>query len=267
MPISLPFLGRPADRSSHGRTRVCGDNGPARRHLERSAGCRSDTPPPFHKAGTAATRANLRVAPLRTWRGDSGAFTKGRSVVRMVPNRVSIVIPFPAMRNHTSDWRFMEIHTANGFTVLLDDDDANRVSNFRLNVYRTTKSPHSPYARVLWREEGKVRSVQLQRLIMNCPLEMVVDHIDGNTLDNLKSNLRIVTRAQNRRNNAVSKTSKSGVKGVYRECGGKWVAQIQVDNRKIHLGYFVEIHDAINAYNQASVEYHGKFGRLATTAD
>lgn len=89
------------------------------------------------------------------------------------------------------------------------------------------------------------------------------DHINGNTLDNRRSNLRVVTRTQNNQNVTIRKHNKSGYKGVSLEKKtGRWVAVIQANNKRIHLGTFDTPEEAYAAYCEAAKKYHGKFARF-----
>lgn len=93
---------------------------------------------------------------------------------------------------------------------------------------------------------------------------MVIDHINGDTLDNRRSNLRECTNTENCRNRADNYNNKSGYKGVfwYTHCKTpKWVANITVDRKKIHLGYFENIEDAIEARRKAEEKYFGEYIR------
>lgn len=94
--------------------------------------------------------------------------------------------------------------------------------------------------------------------------KFVVDHIDGNTLNNNISNLRKVSQAQNNLNSKISKNSISGIKGItFQRRTGKWIARIQLNKKRISLGVFENKNDAINAYNEASEKYHGDFRRTS----
>lgn len=91
-----------------------------------------------------------------------------------------------------------------------------------------------------------------------------VDHINGDRADNRLVNLRAVTRFQNARNTKLPITNTSGVMGVERHVGGtRWRARIKVNRRQIHLGYFVELSDAIAARKAAEKKYgfHANHGR------
>lgn len=106
----------------------------------------------------------------------------------------------------------------------------------------------------------------LGRAIMNAPEDMLVSYVDGNSLNNQRSNLRLATKQQVSRTHRKHKpngASTSEYKGVHwgkRE--QRWVARICVDGRNIHLGYFREEIDAALAYDNAARERFGEFTRL-----
>lgn len=101
----------------------------------------------------------------------------------------------------------------------------------------------------------------MHRLIVGAPTGMDVDHINHDTLDNRKSNLRVCSHSENLRNRTgPNRNSKSGTRGVcWYKRDSKWHAQIKVGYRRIHLGYFSNIEDARRAYAKASAEHHGAF--------
>ena len=100
----------------------------------------------------------------------------------------------------------------------------------------------------------------LHRFIVNAPNDMVVDHINHNKLDNRKENLRICTQKQNMRNQSIRKDNKSGYTGVYFvENKNKWVAQIRINGKTKHLGYYNEMKNAIKARKEAEIKYFGEY--------
>lgn len=96
----------------------------------------------------------------------------------------------------------------------------------------------------------------------DCPVGMVHDHIDGNGLNNTRENIRFVFQADNCKNKSISSRNRSGQSGVHwKEDKKKWCANITVNGRKIHLGYFSDKIKAINARKQAEVKYFGEYRR------
>ena len=103
----------------------------------------------------------------------------------------------------------------------------------------------------------------MHREILNPPDGMQTDHIDGDGLNNRRSNLRICTIRQNQQNQRLYLNKSSKYKGVCWSKGvGKWLAQIRVGNEKIYLGYYINEQDAALAYNEGAIKYFGVFARL-----
>jgi hypothetical protein len=100
--------------------------------------------------------------------------------------------------------------------------------------------------------------------IENAPrFSIEIDHIDRNTLNNRRSNLRIGNRGNNVCNVAPYKNKSSKYKGVslFREMG-KWKAEIRKNRKGIYLGLFDSEADAARAYNEKAKELHGEFAYL-----
>jgi hypothetical protein len=94
---------------------------------------------------------------------------------------------------------------------------------------------------------------------MNAPNILQVDHIDHNGLNNQKSNLRICTLAENRRNRRAR--GKSKYLGVYYD-NGYIRAVISVNGIQKRLGYFKIEETAAMAYDKAATIYHKEFANL-----
>ena len=108
----------------------------------------------------------------------------------------------------------------------------------------------------------KGKNVLLSRYIMDCPDEMDVDHKNGTTslYDNRKENLRIATTEQNSQNRALHSNNKSGVTGVnWDKQKNKWQAYITVNKKRIHLGFFNDIENAIKVRKDAEDKYFGEY--------
>lgn len=103
-------------------------------------------------------------------------------------------------------------------------------------------------------------TVRMHRIIVNCPVNFQVDHINGNGLDNRRENLRVVTDSQNTQNQRIKSSNKSGYKGVFwHKQRNKWVAQIGIENRQIYLGSFSNIEEAVLEYEKASEKLHKEY--------
>lgn len=156
-----------------------------------------------------------------------------------------------------------------GFPVIIDEEDAKRVASksWALDKYRY-KTRGKAYFRCAYYKviNNKIyRSLWLHRVILDLPSwnGLVVDHINGNTLDNRKENLRICKQNGNSKNRAINKNNSSGYKGVsWYPLTKKWKARIGVNYKRIALGYFDTPEEAYKAYCEASKKYHGEFGRI-----
>ena len=117
--------------------------------------------------------------------------------------------------------------------MLVDDTDLDIAHAYRWQLSSTG------YAHRIARIDGKRRMVSFHRLITNAPQGLEVDHINGDRLDNRRSNLRFVTRKQNSQNlHRARPESRSGIRGVRFARGGRWRAYAYVDGREINLGKF-----------------------------
>ncbi|MBT8152725.1 HNH endonuclease [Epibacterium ulvae] len=109
----------------------------------------------------------------------------------------------------------------------------------------------------------------LHRLILEAPKGVLVDHKNGDGLDNRRKNIRLVTAGDNMRNRRLNANNRSGVSGVCWDKGTrKWQAQIKVEGHMIYLGQFGELDDAIATRLAAEKEHgfhknHGRQGRNA----
>ena len=107
---------------------------------------------------------------------------------------------------------------------------------------------------------GKV--VHMHREIVSPPDGFVIDHANGNGIDNRRENIRICTISQNVQNSSRRSDNSSGFKGVGWHKNKKWRVQIMVNGRVTHVGMFSDIVDAAKAYNDAAVKCFGEFAKL-----
>lgn len=150
------------------------------------------------------------------------------------------------------------IKLTQGKTALVDDDVYEELSKYKW--FYAGRYP----ARGVTVSHKKQRNLYMHHAIMGVQKKgQEVDHIDGNGLNNQKSNLRFATHAQNGRNQRKSKVNTSGYKGVsWNKKDKKWHSQIKVNKKTIHLGSYAEKEDAYMAYCMACAKHHGEFANL-----
>jgi hypothetical protein len=141
-----------------------------------------------------------------------------------------------------------------GVEAIIDAEDAEKVGQWNWYcgtqyVQRTNHTRCSP------------STVKLHRYLMG-ETDCLVDHKNGNKLDNRKFNLRLANKSQNGANSKMTTRNRSGFKGVYfHKSTSKWQAQIRHNCKFVYLGLFDAPEKAHAAYVAASQKYHGAFGR------
>jgi hypothetical protein len=154
-----------------------------------------------------------------------------------------------------------EISLTHGLVALVDDADYDYLMQWK---WHATKAKQTYYAgRGITRGKDKVyihKVFLMHREIMKCPDDMQIDHIDGNGLNNQRSNLRICTNLQNCWN--MSKRSKiCDYKGIYLRQNGKYRAYIKANGRRVNLGTYVEQEDGARAYDIGALYFFKEFSK------
>lgn len=146
-----------------------------------------------------------------------------------------------------------------GYFAIVDEADFHSLSKFKWCSYCQGRYAGRNSKRV----NGRQVTVLMHRFLMNPQQSFEVDHINGNGLDNRRENLRLCSRSENAQNMKCHADCSSGVKGVYR-AGKKWMAVITANGKRFYLGSYPEKLEAAKAYNAASEQLHGKFGKQNT---
>lgn len=157
-----------------------------------------------------------------------------------------------------------EIKLNESFSTFVDDDMYDLLKSMKWYIL------NSKYA-ISSKEYGKIL---MHRFIMNANKNDLIDHIDGNSLNNQKCNLRKCTHSQNMKNRKSSKRSFSKYLGVslgrhkYKTKKGDirtyeyWRCCLKTDNELLFIGHFnTEVESAI-AYNEAALKHHKEFANL-----
>ena len=127
--------------------------------------------------------------------------------------------------------------------IKIDKEDIDKVKQYRWCA-RYDKTIDGYYIEA-W-ERGKNRKrLKLHRFLTDCPKTMQVDHINRNTLDNRKENLRICTQAENAQNKSMYKNNKLGEKYIYLNKDGKYIIQKRVNGKIKIIGRLKNLKDAI----------------------
>ena len=142
----------------------------------------------------------------------------------------------------------LKLKTKKGFSFFIDKEDAQEINKF------------------IWRfDHGYIRTntTYLHRMLLGFP-KGNIDHIDGNPLNNQRSNLRICTQQANLMNKRKTSIKKSSIfKGVS-WCRKRklWIAHIMKNYKSYYIGGFKKEIEAANAYNKKAIEFFAQFARL-----
>jgi len=148
------------------------------------------------------------------------------------------------------------------YAVIIDDEDYEKVSRYTWNPqeFSRTKTSFIYFVSYVRDNTNKKITFLLHRVIAGCVYKdgKTVDHINHNTMDNRKQNLRICTAQENAQNKKVY--NKTGYKGVsWQELSKKWRASIRVNNKTLFLGSFSDIEDAASIYDMCALYYFKEF--------
>lgn len=149
-----------------------------------------------------------------------------------------------------------EIPLTQGRIALVDDEDYEQLARHSWSF-----DGRGYAVRGVW-VAGRVKKVRMHRQILSAAEGVEVDHVNGNGLDNRRSNLRLCEHHQNARNVRPRQGCTSQYKGVYwHRQSGKWRARLRFGGKHISLGLYVSEQDAARAYDAAARQHFGAFAR------
>lgn len=142
-------------------------------------------------------------------------------------------------------------HLGSEYLTLWDTEDWLKYSLYALCINPQKNSLFYVTVTILGKQ------FRLHRLLISCTDNDLVDHKDGNGLNNCKYNLRLVTNAENMQNRTTkaNSNSTSGIRGVgFKSQTSQWTAQVKLDGKKKHLGSFKTVEEA----EKAVIDYRSK---------
>ena len=149
-----------------------------------------------------------------------------------------------------------KIPLTQGKVALVDDDDFEWINQWKW--YCSHDYAARPYGK--WPHQHKI---WMHREINHTPDGYETDHINNNSLDNRRSNLRTCKHSENVKNRSLGRDNTSKYKGVtWHKASKKWAAQIGAHNLHFHLGLFSTAGEAAKAYDEAALKKFGKFAKI-----
>lgn len=150
-----------------------------------------------------------------------------------------------------------EITMSSGHIILIDTGDYEWAMQWKWCLDKDGY-PHRQQ-----RPGGKRTRHLMHKELLGLGTDVSVDHKNGNRLDVRRANLRVATKSQNGCNRGVPANNSSGYKGVsFNKGRGKWEAYVNINKQRTRLGYFMDLRQAVIAYNTKALELHGEFAYL-----
>jgi len=158
------------------------------------------------------------------------------------------------------------IRTKTGIDFLIDEEDKEKLEGYSWHLQK----PGNYMSGAKYKGQYKSEHVYLHRIITGAKKGEHVDHINGNKLDNRKSNLRICTQKENNRNTGPRRNKQiPKYKGVYKSRSAikPYRSQIYSDGIFTHIGLFETAEEAAEAYNEVAKELYGEYAYINKTQE
>lgn len=162
---------------------------------------------------------------------------------------------------------FITQKSGNKYTILISTKDLQRLKDNNFSVYirpnRNNQLLYPLMNKVKNRVNGRntYTSVQLNRFILGVTDDVVVDHINHDTLDNRRENLRAIEPTNNSTNRKThNKNNQSGYRNVcWLKVEGKYVVQLMIEGKNERLGFFDNVDEAGKFAEEMRKKYYGTY--------
>jgi hypothetical protein len=149
-----------------------------------------------------------------------------------------------------------------GFAAVVDDEDYDRLCKHKWCALVSRDGRVMGFRRQWMKAKKRYRSLYMHREITDAPKGRYVDHINFDTLDNRRSNLRLCSPLESVRHQRGRRKRRFEHKGITAFRNGQYRARISVNGKPIELGTFPTQKAAGEAYQKAAEKYFGEFGEL-----
>ena len=186
------------------------------------------------------------------------------SITIRIPVLLDLFFVWPALlyRRIKYGYTFRRISLGEGRWTIVEPRDYYRLNRF--HWYAEGQDDLIYAVRNVIKPGERSKSISMHRELMNAPEDRLVDHRNNNALDNRVDNLRLATYSQNRINSRRDKSSTSSkyIGVSLDKSRNRWVAYVNIERKRIHLGRFKNEIDAAKKHDEAAKKYQGEFARL-----
>ena len=184
-----------------------------------------------------------------------------RAQIHAHPRRKNPRLRLPKNSGKKMSELVIESITHGTHTVLYDEQDAHKIEPWAW----TLSKGHGTYYAARRTPRPNRTTILMHREVTDCPKGSMIDHINGNGLDNRRSNLRVCTMSENMMNRSKTRQNSTGYKGVYNTGDSKlnpYRAKIQKNSKVYCLGHYNTPEEAARAYDAKAKELFGEFAHL-----